>query len=162
MDLEAQTRENTKAISDLANTVTKLVTTVEITEKQRGEDRQDTRKIFEELKTLNEKMNSVPSLTEKFANLFAEVGKLRHDIHNIQQGQQAIPLLKDSHVKSEKAIADHETRINLLEKWKDNTDGVTGAVKIIIHCVWAFVSVGGLSFIAWLAIKFTGGHIGGE
>lgn len=162
MDIEIQTRENTKAISDLAATVTRIATVVEITERQRSDERQDMRNVVAELKILGDKIGTISSISEKIGELSGEIGKLRHDIKNLENAQQAIPLLKNSQVISEKVIADHETRVNILEKWKDNTDGAAGAVKVIVHIVWAFASVGGLTFIGWLMGLFNGGRIGGE
>jgi len=62
-------------------------------------------------------------------------------------------------------IRDHETRINEFESLRDKAEGASGAAKIFIHSVWAIVSAGGLSVVAWLVTnyeKLRGGSIGGE
>jgi chromosome segregation ATPase len=160
MPLDEETRQNTRDIASLAATVGKLATTVEYTEKSHEEDRKSVKELATELRTLNDKLGSMNGVQKELGTLAGEVGKLRHDLKNTEQAQQAIPLIKEYVAKVDKQVADHETRVDILEKWKERSDGATGAVRVIIHALWAFASIGGLSFLAWLLRSWS--KVGGE
>lgn len=164
MNVEQETRQNTKDIASLAATVGKLATVFEYSEKAHEKDRRNLEAITAELRTLNDKLTGMNGVQKEIGTLMGEVGKLRHDIKNMEQPLAAIPLIKEALAGADKKSSDHEIRIDFLEKWKERSDGATGAVKIIIHMLWAFVAAGGLSFIAWMAGLFNSGgrHIGGE
>ena len=164
MDLEEQTRENTRNISSLATSVTELATMFKYTEKSREEERLDVRAAVDELKSLNNKIASMANVQKEVATLSSDVRTMNHDVRNIQSSLVAIGLLKDKQVECEKKSENHEARINEIEKKWDKADGATGAVKVVVHMIWAFVSVGGIGFVAWLFGLWghSGGRISGE
>lgn len=161
--LQDETRQNTKDIGILTTTVKELATMFRYAEKEYEHSRQDMKEVVVGLKTLNEKIGAMDGVQKEIGILIGEVGKLRHDIKNVEHAQQAIPILKENLIRNDKMVSDHETRVDALEKWKDEKDGAFGAVKVVIHSIWAFTSIGGLSFIAWLLRGYwAGGAIGGE
>ncbi len=156
-----ETRQNTKDIAALAATVDKLATVFQYAEKAHEEDRKDLKEITTELRTLNEKLSGMNGVQKELGALTGEVGKLRHDLKTAETVLQAVPLIKESLVSSSEKSDEQERRIDGLEKWKERTDGAAGAVRVIIHAIWAFVSIGGLGFIGWIMGAFNG-RIGGE
>ena len=154
MSLEEQTRENTRNISSLTTTVTELATMFKFTEKARDEERQDVKSAVAELKTLNQKITEMSTIQKDVNQLSGDFRALSHDMKNVQNAIQAIGLLKDRLSENGETLAKHETRLDSIETWRSETKGATGAVKILIHTIWAFVSVGGLSFIAWIMTNY--------
>lgn len=154
MSLEEQTKENTRNISALTTTVTELTTMFKFTEKARDEERQDVKSAVAELKTLNEKITQMSSIQKDVTQLSGDFRALSHDMKNVQNAIQAIGLLKDRLADDGKKLENHEIRIDAIEAWRNELKGSTGAVKVIIHVIWAFVSVGGLSFIAWIMTNY--------
>lgn len=142
MEVEVETRQNTRDISALTNTVTRLATIVEQSEKRNDEDRGTMREIFSNLKGLNDKVGVFTTVSEKVSALSEQQGALRHDIKNIQQGMQALPLLKNREGELDKFVAGHEIRLKTIETWKDKHDGAAGAIKIVIHLLWAVFGSG--------------------
>lgn len=137
MEVEFEVRQNTRDIANLTNTVTRVATLVESGEKRHEEDRQSMRDIFSGLKQLNDKIGNFTGMQEKVVDISTQMGGLRHDVKNLEQGMQAIPLLKNKEVENEKFIGNHELRIAELEKFKNKHDGATGAVRLMIHVLWA-------------------------
>lgn len=137
MEVEFEVRQNTRDIANLTNTVTRVATLVESGEKRHEEDRQSMRDIYGSLKQLNEKIGNFTGMQDKVTDISTQMGGLRHDVKNLENGMQAIPLLKNKEVENEKFISNHELRIAELEKFKNKHDGATGAVRIMIHGVWA-------------------------
>lgn len=154
MNVEEQTNENTKNIGTLANTVTELTTMFKYAEKARDEERLDVKAAVNELKNLNDKITTMASMQKEVTALASDVRALSHDFKNMQNGMQALALLKDKQIDCEKTSGNHETRIDALETWRSEQKGAAGAVKVIIHIIWAFVAAGGLSFIAWIMTNY--------
>lgn len=142
MEIEVETRQNTRDISALAINVTRLTTLVESGEKRHAEDRQTMRDIFDGLKTLNDKIGGVTAMQDKIAELSSQLGGIKHDIKNLDSVMQGLPMVKKDVVENEKAIAAHDTRLDALELWKNKHDGATGAVKVFIHVLWAVFGSG--------------------
>lgn len=142
MEIEVETRQNTRDIATLTNNVTRLTVLVENGEKRHDEDRQTMRDIFSGLKSLNDKIGGVTNMQEKVNELASQMGGLRHDVKNLENGMQAIPLLKNKEVENEKKLVEHETRINTLESFKDKHDASTSTAKLFIHVLWAVFGSG--------------------
>lgn len=154
MSHEEQTRENTRNISTLATTVTELATMFKFTEKARDEERLDVKNAVNELKQLNQKITEMSTIQKDVNTLSGDFRALSHDMKNVQNAIQAIGLLKDRLSEDGKKLENHEIRIDSLEATRTKAEGATGAVKLMIHCIWAFASVGGLSFIAWIVTNY--------
>lgn len=165
VDLEQQTQQNTKDIHTLTIQVNKLATIVEFAEKHHESDRQDMRDVVSGLKGLNEKIGALANLQEKIGLMTGEIGKLRHDIKNLENAQSGIPMLRDKLTYNEKGVADHETRLAAIEKWRDRKDGAAGAVNWLLHGFWAVFGSAILAvvgFVLWLFFNHKGGLMIGD
>ncbi len=167
MDIELQTNQNTRDINILTNTVTELATIVKYSEKQHENDRDDLKSVVSELKSLNDKIGSMAGVQHELGSLLGEIGKLRHDIRNMEQAQLAIPLLKKDLVENEKAISKLESRIGMLEKWKESKEGAVEAIRWVVRGFWSIFGTGILalgSFVLYLFFNHSipKGTIGGE
>lgn len=141
----SQIKENSRNIAALTNTVTRLATIVETSEKQRADDRHDMRGIYESLKALNDKIADLTLIRQQINDLSGQVGGLRHDVKNIENGQGAIPLIKEKLVEVEKDILSLQTSVEDFKTFKDKHEGATGVVHVIIHLVWAVFGTGIIS-----------------
>lgn len=155
MDIELKVHENTRNIASLTSNVAELTAMFKYAEKSREESHADVKAVINELKSLNEKMATIPSLQKDLMSLTGDVRALSHDMKNVQVLHTSVSLMKDMTAK-------HEARIDALEKLRDKAEGATDTAKVFIHAIWAFVSAGGLGFIAWVFMKFNGVHISGE
>jgi chromosome segregation ATPase len=138
MDIQEQTLQNSRDISTLTATVAKLGAMFESAEKVRDEDRSDLHSVVSELRSMNEKISDITGVKKDVNAVAADVRALRSDF---------------------------DKRLKVLEVLKDQAEGASGVVKVLIHSIWAFASIGGFSFVAWLLTTYAqsqsiGAHIG--
>ena len=163
MSIEEQTLKNTQDIGALTHTVSKLATMFEYSEKSRVEERADVKQVVAELKTLNDKISGMASMQKEISDLSGSVRALNHDLRNVTNTLQSLPLIKEKLNDIEKLAENHETRLNTIENWKTRAEASAGTIKLIIHSIWAFIAVGGLGVITWLTNFYRhGGGVGGE
>lgn len=154
MDIEAQTQRNTDDISKLTAAVSELALTMRYEIERGKEERDNVKSMVNELRGLNEKMGSLTTMTAELAELKGELGKQRHDIRNLENAQNAIPLLKNIVDESSKKIAVLETKDEGCKEWRDKHDGATRAMSIAVRAMWAVCGTGVLSLGAFVLYLF--------
>lgn len=166
MSADEQIRENTRNIATLATSVTELSTMFKVTEETRKEERADVKAVVTELKALNQKMVSIDTLQKDVSQLMGDVRALYEKNNGLNLTVTNFEPLKEKQVEADKKLVDHEGRINAIESWKDKKEGAWDGGKFIVHILWAFISIGGLSMIGWLVTHYQnfkiGASIGGE
>lgn len=169
MDPVFEIKKNTSDIQALTLQMTRLATIVEQTEKNRDKDGASIHEVAQSIASMNEKIGSALSMSkdilairEKLAERSQELSGLRHDVKNIDQALQAIPLLKEKVSQIDKQQGIDRTDIDALQKWRDQIDGGGRALKGMAIALWTMfggVIIGGAF---WLIEHFTGAKISGE
>ena len=168
-----QTQKNTDDIHHLSLSVERLTATVEASEKRREGDMQLFRDAANNLTKLNERIGALVGIEKDIAALTGFVNEqkgdlrtLRHDLNNISNAMQGMPVLGEKINEVNKTLAAHEAKIEALETWRDKFDGGRETVGWLVRGFWAVFGTGilaGLYMIVQLFMTKSGGpHIGGE
>jgi hypothetical protein len=146
--LEATTEKNTNDIQALALQVTRVVTIVENSEKRHEGDVNMWREAIAGISKLNESVSKtlllekdVAAAKETMAELKSDIRVVRHDVGNLQNAQNAIPI-------HQAAIAKLEAKIIALEVIRDKISGGAMALGFGSKVLWtvfggAIIALGG-------------------
>lgn len=154
MDVEAQTIKNTEDISKVTAAVSELTITMKFEMERGKEERESIKSMLSELKGINEKMGAIGNLQLKISELEGELGKQRHDIKNLENIQQAIPVFKEKLEDVGKKVAVLESREQSCKEWRDKYDGAKGAATIAVRALWAVFGTGIITIVAFVLYMF--------
>lgn len=156
MDIEAQTAKNTEDIGKVTAAVDKLALTMQFEMERGKEERESIKSMLTELRGINEKMGAIAPLQTKIVELEGELGKYRYDLKNLENSQQALPLLaqKVNDMVTEIAVLNAADRI--CKEWRDKHDGAADAMKLAIKAMWTVCGAGVMSVLGFvLYLYFT-------
>lgn len=169
-----QTQRNTDDIHELTVNVTRLTSLVENSEKRRQEDAVVLRETAAGINKLGERIAGLVSLEKDIHALHqslsdqrGDIRTLRHDLNNIAQAMNGMPILGEKAAEAARTLATHGAKIEALETWRDQLDGARGTLKWVGRALWAVFGSGILAvgyFILQLFLTGRGGGtgIGGE
>lgn len=156
MDVEAQTIKNTDDIGKVTAAVSELALTMKYEIERGKEERENVKSMVHELRGLNEKISSIAAVQTKLAELEGEVGKLRHDIKNVENAQGLAPLLAQKVNDLVTDIAVLNTNDKTCKEWRDKHDGAADAMKMAVKAMWTVCGAGVMSVLGFvLYLYFT-------
>lgn len=154
MDIEATVIRNTEDINKVAAAVGELTLTMKFEMERGKEERESIKSMLTELRGINEKMGSITALTAKVAELEGELGKQRHDLKNLENSLQVIPLIKEKLNEAVTDVAILQDRETTCKEWRDKHDGASAAMKTAVKAMWAVSGTGVLSVIGFVLYLF--------
>lgn len=158
VDVEKQTIKNTEDIGKITAAVSELALTMKYEMDRSKEERDNVKAMVNELRGINDKMGSLTVLNSEVGELKGEVGKLRHDLKNLENAQQAVPLLAQKVNDMVTEIAVLSASDKTCKEWRDKHDGAATAMEKAVKAMWAVCGAGVLSvggFVLYLFFSNT-------
>lgn len=164
LDLDAEIRQNTRDISNLAVTVQRVVTMVENSEKNHTNEQLVTQEIFSQIKQINEKVSATISLKDDVINLRDDIKVARHDVGALQNAIHGLGLLNEKvlELKSDTnekyldlkdQISKERVRVDAIISRNTSIDG--GIKAISTGAKWFWAIFGGIIISIVGAIGFS-------
>lgn len=159
MDLETVVTQNVNDIKTLTNQVTRLATIFEQTEKQRAGDNDSLHEMARNMQSLNDKIGQALSLSKDISALrdtiserAEDIGALRHDVKNLQQGAQAISIIREKYNEMDKLLTKTVTIVDGQQTLINKVTGGASAIEKSAVVLWA-VFGGAISVLVIFVIK---------
>ena len=157
IDLEAETRSNSKDIQALTVTVTRMVAMQENTEKRHDSSMETIKAAMSGIEQLNQRMSAtigmekdIKTLTEQFSERTADIRTIRHDVNNINNAMNGMPILNDKIADNSRLIATINAKVETLETRCDKMDGAFAATRTMAIAFWAMFGtsiIGGVAYM---------------
>jgi hypothetical protein len=154
MDIESTVIRNTEDINKVTAAVSELTLTMKFEMERGKEERESVKSMLLELRGINEKMGSITALTAKVAELDGALGKQRHDLKNLENIQQVIPLFNEKLNNAITDIAVLQSHDIACKEWRDKHDGAANAMRTAVKAMWTVSGTGVISVVGFVLYLF--------